>query len=539
MLDGVASKPDSLIVAHAVAVRPTWRAAVVALALLMIVLASWYGVQVVLLEHTASAALNATPGDATAPLALETPLQVSVHGAGVELVEARLLRTENDLPGAAEQPVDIDLQDTDAPATWQVVPRDRTTALLQPDGDYRLIVRAVAPRPALPLPRTEVFERQYRFTTVASPHASVPAQVQMKHWLEPLSLTWSQPMRSFAATTVPPAPLRTWIDADDQRRVWLQFDDAGLPGGVTYLVQVTAARNSDGLSARRPVSFQVATPERPRFVDVPTDPVTLTYGQQFMLRSAAPLAGAHVSAAGDLPLDVSVDQDAIRVGVGDFRQGAEVDLTVDSATSLEGAPLQAPVRVRLTTPPALGAPTLSPPGGQRGVKPATRPSIVFPEAIADEAAATRALYVEPEVPGHWQWLSPREVQFVPDGRLPHLSEVTIGVRGGPDGPRGASGGFLEQDASTTFRTTDFKRMEVSLSRQTMTLYEDDVPVRTIYVATGVAGAPTPTGTFQVQYKQATARFRGTNPDGSQYDIPDVHWVMPFFGDYTIHGAYWR
>ena len=20
---------------------------------------------------------------------------------------------------------------------------------------------------------------------------------------------------------------------------------------------------------------------------------------------------------------------------------------------------------------------------------------------------------------------------------------------------------------------------------------------------------------------------------------DVHWVMPFWGDYTIHGAYWR
>jgi lipoprotein-anchoring transpeptidase ErfK/SrfK len=36
-----------------------------------------------------------------------------------------------------------------------------------------------------------------------------------------------------------------------------------------------------------------------------------------------------------------------------------------------------------------------------------------------------------------------------------------------------------------------------------------------------------------------ARFRGVNPNGSRYDIPDVHWVMAFFGDYTIHGAYWR
>ena len=30
-----------------------------------------------------------------------------------------------------------------------------------------------------------------------------------------------------------------------------------------------------------------------------------------------------------------------------------------------------------------------------------------------------------------------------------------------------------------------------------------------------------------------------NPNGSRYDIPDVHWVMAFYGDYTIHGAYWR
>jgi lipoprotein-anchoring transpeptidase ErfK/SrfK len=40
-------------------------------------------------------------------------------------------------------------------------------------------------------------------------------------------------------------------------------------------------------------------------------------------------------------------------------------------------------------------------------------------------------------------------------------------------------------------------------------------------------------------KAAQMRFRGVNPDGSHYDIPDVHWVMPFWGDYTIHGAYWR
>jgi lipoprotein-anchoring transpeptidase ErfK/SrfK len=58
-------------------------------------------------------------------------------------------------------------------------------------------------------------------------------------------------------------------------------------------------------------------------------------------------------------------------------------------------------------------------------------------------------------------------------------------------------------------------------------------------ATGVAAAPTPPGDYAVQYHMAVARFTGTNPDGSHYDIPDVHWVLAMFGDYTIHGAYWR
>jgi lipoprotein-anchoring transpeptidase ErfK/SrfK len=82
-------------------------------------------------------------------------------------------------------------------------------------------------------------------------------------------------------------------------------------------------------------------------------------------------------------------------------------------------------------------------------------------------------------------------------------------------------------------------MDVSLGQQVMTLYENDIPVRTITVATGVPGAPTPTGTYYVQSKSSQMRFRGVNPDGTRYDIPDVHWVMPFLGDYTIHGAYWR
>ena len=73
----------------------------------------------------------------------------------------------------------------------------------------------------------------------------------------------------------------------------------------------------------------------------------------------------------------------------------------------------------------------------------------------------------------------------------------------------------------------------------MTLYEKGQPTRTFKVGTGVPGADTPIGDFEVEYKMPTARFQGTNVNGVRYDIPDVKWVLAFFGDYTIHGVYWR
>ena len=179
-----------------------------------------------------------------------------------------------------------------------------------------------------------------------------------------------------------------------------------------------------------------------------------------------------------------------------------------------GAPLAAPIKIHFVTPPAFGAAAFTPDDGTVGVQPNAHPSISFAEPVADQAAATRALSIDPPVAGHWTWPTADTAVFVPDARLPILSDLTISVHGGPEGPRTAAGGYLESDQAITFRTTDFKRMDVSLSRQTMTLFENDVAVRTIYVATGVAAAPTPTGTYYVQMKSPQMRFRGVNHDGS-------------------------
>jgi lipoprotein-anchoring transpeptidase ErfK/SrfK len=514
-----------------------------AVAAFLLAMAAWYAAQVVVLNYSAAAAVNANVGRAVTPLKLDGALQVTVRGAGVQLEGAQLFRADqaDDGSRSAEQAVPTRLEQNGDEGTWQIVAADAAQLLL-PDGAYRLAVRIAAPRPAIPLPRTDFVEQQYRFTTVASPHASVPTTVVRPGWAEPVSFTWSEPMQAVTATVLPTAPLNTWIDAGDSRKTWVQLGDetgAGITDGQTYEVRVADARARDGIALQRPIAFKVAIPERPRFVDPPTQQVTLRYGDAFTLKSSMELTQTQVTMSEGAPARVSVGRDDIRVDMPQYQQGAEFDVRVVSGTSLQGAPLAEPVQMHFTTPPALSPPTVIPDDGSIGVQPSAHPSIAFPEAVADPAAATRALQIDPPVAGQWQWISPSQVEFIPDTRLPILTDVTINVHGGPNGPRTAAGGYLDNDVSTTFRTTDYKRMDVSLSRQTMTLFENDAAVRTIYVATGVAAAPTPTGTFYVQYKSSQMRFRGVNPDGSHYDIPDVHWVMPFWGDYTIHGAYWR
>jgi len=43
----------------------------------------------------------------------------------------------------------------------------------------------------------------------------------------------------------------------------------------------------------------------------------------------------------------------------------------------------------------------------------------------------------------------------------------------------------------------------------------------------------------VHYKVAKLRMRGVTPSGVYYHIPDVPWVLVFWGDFTFHSAPWR
>ena len=54
------------------------------------------------------------------------------------------------------------------------------------------------------------------------------------------------------------------------------------------------------------------------------------------------------------------------------------------------------------------------------------------------------------------------------------------------------------------------------------------------VNTGIAGAPTASGTFPVFEHVPVTTMSGTNPDGSTYSDPGIQWVSYFNGGDALH-----
>ncbi|HET7036210.1 MAG TPA: L,D-transpeptidase [Thermomicrobiaceae bacterium] len=86
-----------------------------------------------------------------------------------------------------------------------------------------------------------------------------------------------------------------------------------------------------------------------------------------------------------------------------------------------------------------------------------------------------------------------------------------------------------------------KWIEVNLSTpQTLTAWEGDRAVYTAYVSGGTDQHPTVTGTFAIYWKLDKQDMSGGRAgDDDYYYLPDVPWVMYFYEDYAIHGAYWH
>lgn len=95
-------------------------------------------------------------------------------------------------------------------------------------------------------------------------------------------------------------------------------------------------------------------------------------------------------------------------------------------------------------------------------------------------------------------------------------------------------------------TVSDKRIEVNLSNQLLTAYENGEKIFEYLISSGTWGR-TPTGTFQIWTKIRSQKMSGgSKENGSYYYLPNVPYIMFFYNDqvpkkmgYSFHGTYWH
>ena len=87
-------------------------------------------------------------------------------------------------------------------------------------------------------------------------------------------------------------------------------------------------------------------------------------------------------------------------------------------------------------------------------------------------------------------------------------------------------------------TTGVRWIAVNLTNQTLTAYEGNVPVYHTAVSSGYWPYLTVTGEFSMYSRYESQTMNGYAL-GFDYYLPDVPYVMYFYGNYALHGTYWH
>jgi len=498
-------------------------------------------VVVVLIVGPPEGPLVDVPDDG-ATVSPDRPLLIDVPPLRLALADATLYEIPNE-PGANDgRVVATNLESTGGVAPWeasrfQLVGSDGGSPL-RPDTSYRLVLTGQWSPLALPWLKFGPWRTEHSFTSHPSPRPLLPGLPLTPHYGRPFAITWNMPIDSLGYRISPSVESSHAIDPEDPRRVYITLSNY-VPG-ETYRVEVIAATGANGVSLQEPYTFLVVTTALPT-ASVEGENI-LHVGEPIKLRWNEPIA------AFDHHLDPPVasvatidpaDRRSASISLESTRQGRKYTLTISSAIAENGAPLERPQSFVLATPPPLEIVETTPGDGAFGVAPTQAIGLVFSEPVADRKVAERAVTTVPSVPGYFEWPDEREVRFVPDSPFPFEAEVTVEIAGGIQSVRGRSGNYMEGDGAFSFTVKPNKTIDVNLSRQVVTLYENGQAVLSSLTSTGARGDETPTGTYAVQYKIASTRMQGTTNSGVYYDVLDVPWVLVFWGNYTIHGAYWR
>ena len=155
--------------------------------------------------------------------------------------------------------------------------------------------------------------------------------------------------------------------------------------------------------------------------------------------------------------------------------------------------------------------------------------VTFTAPVIDRLAAERSIRVmsPSNIPGHFEWLDNKVVQWVPNHYWPAHSHVSVGV----------------QALTTGFETGDELLGVASISEHTFTVSRNGEVLRTMPASMGKPSRPTPIGNFTALEKDRTvimdSRTIGiplSSPEG--YRITASYAVRITNSGVYVHSAPW-
>jgi len=316
-------------------------------------------------------------------------------------------------------------------------------------------------------------------------------------------------------------------------------DDNGanpLKADAEYMVTVTGTVKEFGVSGiadtnvEQTHTFTTVTTPMPI---IGQNGLTVKYGEDLRLEWNIPISSFDYQLDGiQSTMKLEEDGRIAHISLAKFEQGKSYPLKITSATSNNGRELKAPIVSQVSTAPALTV-TFDPADGTGVASTEAHPTAIFSEPVSNPDVAKTLVTVEPKVDGTFKWAEPNRLEYVPTASWDHLQDVTITVKGGPQALRGIGGGFIESDTASTFTTAPAKSIDVNVTTETVTLYENGTAVASYLCSSGATGTDTPLGEYTIYAKMQSVDMRGPG-----YFAPKVPWVMVFKGDYTMHGNYW-
>lgn len=165
----------------------------------------------------------------------------------------------------------------------------------------------------------------------------------------------------------------------------------------------------------------------------------------------------------------------------------------------------------------------------------TGPPPAVTETVTDQPGTFTWLY--PGLPATLTSLwTPGQENVITQGAVMTFERVN-GLQ--TDGIAGSAvwAGLLKAVASGTVNTAPYTYVLVSKTLpENLTLYNNGTPTyANIPVNTGLHGADTPDGTYAVFEHVTASDMKGTNPNGTTYNDPNVPWASYFHGGDALHG----